>query len=886
MRYLLFFVCFFSLYISNAQEYIKFSYDEDECDCRPDSNNVKFDSISLNLNGIPKITNEATLACGYHCVGVHYTIKGKDWEAIKAYEAAIEKREKNKDKDLQKSYKNIGFCYRHLEYYSKSLYYLEKIDEVNKDSDTYRYIAENHLGLGEYAKALTAAEKSIQVAEFTYEKGDARNTYCMVLLETKDSLNLINAVKYADEAIRYFESVSDEIGIPLALNNKGNAYKWLNQYSDAIQAYERSLKIHTKNQDKLKVAETLNNIATALIGKGEYQRAIDTLDKSLQIKKKHHKNTQFQYGYAANYENFGVVYAYMRDYDKTLRYFQLVLDNLQDNSNPEAPYIYNKPDLLQVLDLKAQAALKAKKTDLAYNTYKDLDNWINEFYKDLSTNQSKLTWIARAHTMYTHSIEVALEKDDKEKAFQYAEKARAVLLWESHSQQAALNLLGDDKREEYDNLLAQIRQADHKYRDAAEEEKDELKRELDRSKQGFDQFEKTLSDSIPEYAQRKYQPKTITLNDVQTKILNNTTALVEYHWSADDMLYIFTLTKNDIYVDTIPIDGAFSRQIQEFYAAIKDVNLPDVVTPGYPIYQTAFEPIRAHLNKNIKKIILLPDGKLNEIPFEALPTKGTKELANISYLIDDYTFNYLYSCSSYGNLSVADTIRTALYIAPEFGKKDTLASLGETEIAEKLKELGLKLTKLTERQAIRDEVIKEMRDVDLIHFHSHAEQGKKGTGKIYLYAGDELSQNDIQEMSLKARHIVLSACETGTGKLNKGEGVLSLGWSFVYRGVPSVVMSLWKVNDESTSDLMENYYGYLDKEMPGDEALHEAKLDLIRNGKETHKHPYHWAAFIHTGNPPTQQFNPNTHKYLLIIGGFLLLSLLFYGLRRTKKHQK
>jgi len=128
-----------------------------------------------------------------------------------------------------------------------------------------------------------------------------------------------------------------------------------------------------------------------------------------------------------------------------------------------------------------------------------------------------------------------LKKDNKEKAFEYAEKARAVLLWQSHSQQAALSLLSDEERENYDNLLAQIRQADYEYRDTADENKAQVKNTLDSLNREFDQFEKTLSDTNPEYAQRKYQPKTITLNDVQTNILNDTTALIEYHWSADDM---------------------------------------------------------------------------------------------------------------------------------------------------------------------------------------------------------------------------------------------------------------------------------------------------------------------------------------------------------------
>jgi len=165
----------------------------------------------------------------------------------------------------------------------------------------------------------------------------------------------------------------------------------------------------------------------------------------LQLKQKVHKNSPYNFSYAANFENLGDLKAAQNDFESALNEYQKSLINLTDNfrsqntnENPKTTgghYIYNKPNLLRVLDLKAQAAKKTGNIDLAYDTYTDLDNWINEFYKDLTTNESKLTWIARAHAMYAHAIEVALEKNDKEKPFQYAEKAHAVLLWQSLSKQ-------------------------------------------------------------------------------------------------------------------------------------------------------------------------------------------------------------------------------------------------------------------------------------------------------------------------------------------------------------------------------------------------------------------------------------------------------------------
>ncbi len=860
------------------------------CDCR----NVSTSNLHLveEIINTAQVSNTLT-ACYFHCLGVFYYNDYNFLESIKNHEDALALRKKHHREFVWKSYYGLGLVYNDLGMYQKSqsflqtAYVTEGVKRTVDSIEMLRIMANNLFEVGELRQAENYA---IQAAQIETDKlwltADASNNLAEILgREEQNKDNKKRAIEYADMTVSlYRESGEEEYYIAQALNNKAVALSNLGRYDEAIKTYKLVLNIY--DEDTEPYAETLSNMGSDLSKKGDHSLAKKALVQSLKIKRDLYQKT-YAYTYAPEHENLAENYDALGDMYKTLKHYQLALINLTDNfrnedinTTPKVKdnyYVYNKPYLLQALDLKAQAALKSGNTDLAHSTYQELDAWINEFYKDLSTNQSKLTWIARAHDMYSHAIKVALEKNDKEKAFQYAEKARAVLLWQSHSQQAALSLLNDEERENYDDLLAQIRQADYNYRDAADKEKGELKRKLDSLNREFDQFEKILSDSTPEYAQRKYQPKNISLKDVQRNMLNDSTALLEYHWSADDMLYIFTLTKNDIYVDNIQLDSTFHSQIQEFYTEIgNDGDFSKFVTPGYPIYQTAFEPILKHLPNNIKKITLLPDGKLNYIPFEALPTKN--DVANVHYLMDDYLFNYRYSCGNYSDSKVSDAIHTTLYVAPEFDGKNNLPQLKNPKISKHLN-YG-KLIKLTEKKPTKENVTREIFDADLVHFHTHAEQGRKGTGKIHLYDGGELTQDEIQGLELKPpRHAVLSACETGMGDLSKGEGVLSLGWSFVYRGVPSVVISLWKVNEKSTGELMKNYYQLL-KKYPADEALQKAKIKLREQGK----HPYHWSAFIHTGNPPTLHFTQNLSKYLYMAGIFLtIFLLLIYGIKRATK---
>ena len=96
--------------------------------------------------------------------------------------------------------------------------------------------------------------------------------------------------------------------------------------------------------------------------------------------------------------------------------------------------------------------------------------------------------------------------------------------------------------------------------------------------------------------------------------------------------------------------------------------------------------------------------------------------------------------------------------------------------------------------------------------------------------------------------VTLSACNTGTGKLQHGEGIMSLSRGFVYAGVPSIVMTLWDVQDNSSSEIMKKYYTYLQMGYSKDNALRKSKLDFLENTNMLKAHPYYWSAYIVTGD--------------------------------------
>jgi len=625
-------------------------------------------------------------------------------------------------------------------------------------------------------------------------------------------------------------------------------YKGLKEYDTAINNYQEALKYTDNIIDS---AKTILNISESYIEKGNIKKAEKYLNWSFRLKRKVYFPANTHFSYTPVYENFGDIAMIENNYKTALNLYNISIDNLKDDPKSETPYIYNKPDLIRVLDLKAQAALKSGNTDLAHRTYADLDNWINEFYKDLSTNESKLTWIARAHDTYAHAIEVALAKNDKEKAFQYAEKAHAVLLWQSLSQQAARSLLSENDKEKMDDLTAKISQADQQYT-TGEIQIDAL-RTLERKRENL---EKTFDEKYPEYAQRKYQAEATTVSDIQSKIIDDHTAFIEYY-RTDEVLYIFIITKNNIEIIQQNADG-LTADISTFVKNIsrKNMDVENYHALAHKLYEQLI-PSAIHSNDDIKHLVIVPDREIGMLPFAALATQATSGTLNKNtpFLLKKYTTNYLYSAGSYLQLQQKPTNQKYCFagIAPVEYKMEKWKNKPLPHSEEELdgiKPLHWQWQReiLMREQATKAEFERIIREgYRTIQVSTHA-VFDKNKGQI-IFHDKVITQGDIDQLEINTHRLILSACDTGVGIQNQGEGILSLGWNFAYKGVPSITMTHWSISDNSTKDIMIHYHENLNDSTPADQALQNAQQKYLENiASDTQANPYYWAAFFHTGN--------------------------------------
>jgi CHAT domain-containing protein len=182
----------------------------------------------------------------------------------------------------------------------------------------------------------------------------------------------------------------------------------------------------------------------------------------------------------------------------------------------------------------------------------------------------------------------------------------------------------------------------------------------------------------------------------------------------------------------------------------------------------------------------------------------------------------------------------------------------------------------------------QAKDFDVVHLAVHGQSDtlnainsklifrtdKDSTEDGQLYA-HELYTLDLSHLDLA----VLSACESGIGKQQKGEGVMSIARGFAYAGCPSLVISLWKIDDRTTAQLMNKFYKYVSEGNALDISIANAKLDYIRGANEFNSHPFYWAAFLQVGNSEKLDIKkPNWWGWALAAIGLLLTVVAIYRL--------
>ena len=468
----------------------------------------------------------------------------------------------------------------------------------------------------------------------------------------------------------------------------------------------------------------------------------------------------------------------------------------------------------------------------------------------------------------------------------------------------------------------------------------DLEAELEKLQTAFDDIENQIRTASPRYASLT-AGKPLSLADVQGNVLDDQTALLEYSLGSENS-YLWVVTKNGVALYKLPAKPVLDKLATDLRAQLIPSKLQrrivgiDVMadsqrglgvsaTPfaedaasfipaSNALYKAVIEPAAPVIGE--KRLLIVADGALNYVPFEALvKSPDSADYSSLAYLIKSNEIIYAPSASVVGAIRQQDNNRggrAMLIVAdPVFNSNDArahgaaapanssetrglgiqsaltdVAGQDASPTADSAKMQGLPLARLAGTRTEAEQIVKlaktsgtqadvwldldasednlDARDVSkyrILHIATHGllnAERPQFTGLVLSLIGNKsedgfLRTDEVFNLRLGSPLVMLSACETGLGKEKRGEGVMGLTRAFMYAGAPTVGVSLWSVADNSTAELMTDFYKRLlvspantSASVSASAAMRDAQLAMIAGKK--YSAPFYWAPFVLVGD--------------------------------------
>lgn len=674
------------------------------------------------------------------------------------------------------------------------------------------------------------------------------------------------------------------------------------------------------------LAEATSNLGLANLNLNRLEEALANLEDVLQITESFNTDNHF-YQVATHHRIAQVYYAMgnpmlaLEYYDKSIQANSVSVarqsQSLEEESNEYLHPIWLAETVYEKSRLQVKLENNRANKDAVLI---DLDRGIlmsNQTRNQISFDQDRRALSKKLSQFHLFGASLCYElyqetQDSRylQKFFNYSEMDKAFSLRSAISQQRLLLLAGVS-----DEDLAQQLRINNEF----EEVKVGLARQ---KKEGMDTNGKdwtymlTLKkrqEEFSEHLERKY-PVFTPFNSSSQKIdLNSIIAslapkrgIVEYMIVADE-IYSLIITENG--ADLLKLDGG-----DELDSVIKELRVAtnhdreEFYEISNQLYKILFEPIDDYigkLNLPIDYLSIIPDGLIGLVSFDVL----VSHLSNRTYLMEKYVLNYEPSVQvAYGRSSKSKASTNLLAsFAPNFENLDDKEMLIDNYLAVRdtirgvLGSLPGAAKEVKEVSAVFSGDVFALGDATeenfndkagnyaILHLATHALVDHKSpdNSKLILSESENgeydgyLHAYEIYNLDLNAQLVTLSACNTGFGKIRKGEGVMSLSRAFAYAGVPATVVSLWPASDKSTPELMTYFYQNLKDGQAKDVALNNARKQYLANAKGKARHPFYWGGFVLIGDSSPLEENKNLSIWMIPTVLVIVMILTVY--RRKRK---
>lgn len=820
------------------------------------------------------------VAAALNNIGIVHKSQGRHELALEFQRRSLALAEELNDREVMKDASNsIGNVYQAqglygqaLDYYRRSRALSEELGDRAGVARTVYNIGAVYNLQGRYAEALACFEQSIKIGEELGAAADRRD-----LAFNFHSLGRLyyfqgsyeQALEYYHKALKIREETGDRFGVGQTLNNIGIVYRSQGRYEQALETFQKRLRLAEEMGVKEGVATSLSNLGDVYRQQGRSDLALEYQQKSLRLR----EEMSDRRGICAVLVRLAQLYGEKGDYPEMLKAGQRV-ESLAAEMNAYE-------ELWKGQEQTGRALRALGRTAEARQSFVAAIDTVERVRREVAGGeQQQQSFLENRLSPWLGMVELLVSQGEYAEALTFAEASKArVLLDALQGGRAGLRQsLSEAERKEEEERRLRLVSLNSKLAAEARSEKSDparvaaLRSEVEKARLEYEDFETRLYVAHPELRVQRGEAPPFKSEELASLLPDASSALLEYV-AADDATYLFAVTKAagrpgaDVRVYTLPLKREeLAKQAEAFRQQLAGRDLGFRASAS-KLYELLLKPAEAQL-RGKTNLVIAPDGALWDLPFQALLNGSNRFLLEEAAVAYAPSLTVLREMSKRKRKDSGEAPATLLALGnPLQGKEAVggaalrggkLEALPEAE--QEVKELGrlygaARSKVYTGAEAREDRFKAEAGRARILHFaahglvnnaspmYSHLALAAGGAGEDGLLEAWELTRLD-----LKADLAVLSACETARGRTAAGEGMIGLSWAMFIAGVPSLVVSQWKVESAGTRELMVNFHRGLISPTPKltkSEALRQAALKLLKNPETNH--PFYWAGFVLVG---------------------------------------
>lgn len=820
-------------------------------------------------------------------LGVTYDTQRRFEPAVESYEKSLALSVEAGDRNLTAlvlnslglAHSSMGHYEIGLEFYQKSRALSEELNDSGTLNMALNNIATYHTARGRYAEALDYLHRSLKILEEMGDAGDRRS-----LAYKLQNIGLVyrrqgsydQALAYARRSLAILEEIDDKFGVANLQNNIGVIYKSQGLYEPAQEWFGKSLRRYEALQHKGGMARSLNNIGDAYRLQGRYDLAQEHLLKGLRLR----EEGRDRGAVALSLNNLGRLYQEQGRYAEMLEVSRRaagVSEGLNDSE-----------ELWKAQERVGRALGAQGQPEEARRSFLTSIATVEALRREaVGGEQQQQSFLESRLSPWLGMVELLVSRQEYAEALSFAEASKARVLLDAlqAGRPGLRQTLSQQERQAEEARRLRLVSLNSQLTDEARRDKPDaarvaaLRAEVEKARLEYEDFETRLYAARPELRLQRGEAPVITAEEMTALLPDSAGALLEYVVD-EEATYLFAVTKSsgkaaaDVRVYTLPLKREeLARQTEAFRLQLAGRDLGFRASAS-KLYELLLKPAEAQL-RGKTNLVIVPDNTLWDLPFQALLNGSNR------FLLEDAAVAYAPSLTVLREMTrrrkgqAAEESAPATLLAlgnPMLGRSaggaatslrdGKLGSLPEAEHEVKAlgRLYGASRSKVyTGTEAREDRFKSEAGKARILHFAAHGLVNNASPMYSHLAlagggAGEDglLEAWELTRLDLRADLAVLSACETARGRTAAGEGMIGLSWAMFIAGVPSIVVSQWKVESAGTRELMVSFHRALlspqgaGKAKPTkSEALRQSALKLMKNPETNH--PFYWAGFVLVG---------------------------------------